>query len=287
MSCSREQKQVSFGEIAKRLNDGTVEADSARLDDLTQLARVRAVKAVGFERELKRLQEKLGANHERVATLKAKIEINQALRHDIDLGISRAATPTVKSDADTWTLQGYVRDRDGKGAANMTIGLYDDKQQWLRELGHDCTDKNGYFELCYKRPKKVDAVEAASVTPPDVFIHVSDKQGAVVHRDQQALTPTFGRVDYREIVIGDGEGCAAPERDGGTVTRASGTAARTGRFLGNSNTHEIHDTKNVTKRCLIDDIKPEYRVAFKTEKEALAAGFDRCAFCFGKDKSER
>jgi hypothetical protein len=229
----------------------------------------------------------LGANHERVTALKAKMDANLDLRRDLDIGVSRAATPAVKADADAWTLRGHVRDRAGKGVANMTIGLYDDKQQWLRELGHDCTDKNGYFELCYKRPKKVDAVEAASVTPPDVFIHVSDKQGATVHRDRQALTPTFGRVDYREIVIGDEGGCAPPpERDGETTPR-TGTNTRTGRYLGNSNKHEVHDTKNATDRCQIDKIKPEYRVAFKTEKEALAAGFDRCAFCFGKDKSER
>jgi hypothetical protein len=287
MSCSREEKHVSFGEVAKRLNDGITDADTVRVEGLTQLARVRAIKSVGLEREHKRLQQKLGANHERVATLKAKLDANADVRRDLDIGIGRAATPAAKPDADAWTLRGHVRGRDGKGVANMTIGLYDDKQQWLRELGHDCTDKNGYFELCYMRPKKVDAVEAASVTPPDVFIHVSDKQGAVVHRDRQALMPTFGRVDYREIVLGDEDGCTPPPERDGTVTRTTGAAARTGRFLGNSNTHEIHDTKNVTKRCLIDDIKPEYRVMFKTEKDALAAGFDRCAYCFGKDKSER
>lgn len=286
MSCSREQKIVSFGEIATRLNDGIAEADTTRTDALMQLARVRAIKGVSLEREHKRLQEKLGPNHERVAALKAKMDVNQDVRRDIDLGIGRANTPLVKPRADAWTARGYVRDKAGQGVANMTIGLYDDKQQWLRELGHDCTDKNGYFELCYKRPKKVDAIEAASVTPPEVFIHVSDKQGTVLHRDSQALTPSFGRVDYREIVLGGEDGCMPPATDTATTAR-SGTSARTGRYLGNSNKHEVHDTKNTTKRCQIDEINPEYRVPFKTEKEALAAGFDRCAFCFGKDKSER
>lgn len=69
-------------------------------------------------------------------------------------------------------------------------------------------------------------------------------------------------------------------------TAAVGEVVKT-RYLGNASTRELHDLKNATPRCQVDEIKPEHRVAFKTEKEALAAGYDYCAYCFGKEKSKR
>jgi hypothetical protein len=280
MSCSPNDKRVSFGEIAKQLNEGLDNADTTRTTALTQLARVRAIKGVALEREQARLQAKLGAEHPRVAEMKTRIAANHDLRRDVDLGVSRAATPTVRPDPDTWTLHGHVRDGDGKGLAGLTIGLYDDKQQWLRELGHACSDKTGYFEICYKRPKNIDVVEAASTQAPQVFVHVSDKQGTLLHRDANPLTPSLGRVDYREIVVGDEDSACTPPDS------TPSPSTRTGRYIGNSSKLEIHDSKNLTKRCQVDEIKLEHRVTFKTEKEALAAGYDHCAFCF-KDKSKR
>jgi hypothetical protein len=280
MSCKpQDDKRVSFGEVAKHLNDGVSEVDVARTAGLTQLARVRAVKGIALEREHTRLQAKLGAEHPRVADIKAKIAANQDLRRDVDLGLSRAATPTVRPEADAWILHGHVRDTDAKGVAGLTVSLDDEKQQPLRDLGSACTDKNGYFQICYRRPKKVDAVEAASTQAPKVFIRVSDKQGALLQRDTNALTPAFGRIDYREIILNGDDACGSSE---GTPT----PSPRTGRYIGNSSKLEIHDSKNVTKRCQVEAIKPEHRVTFKSEKEAAAAGYDRCAFCFGKEKSK-
>ena len=43
----------------------------------------------------------------------------------------------------------------------------------------------------------------------------------------------------------------------------------------------------VTSRCRIDEIRPDHRVYFNTQREAQAAGYDYCAYCFGKEKSKR
>lgn len=59
------------------------------------------------------------------------------------------------------------------------------------------------------------------------------------------------------------------------------------RFLGNSHARELHDLKNTKKQCQINAIKPDYRVYFRTEREAVAAGYDFCKYCFGKQKSKR
>lgn len=59
------------------------------------------------------------------------------------------------------------------------------------------------------------------------------------------------------------------------------------RYLGNSNTREVHDLKKEKKNCRIDNIKFDHRMNFKTRKEAVEAGYDHCAYCFGKGKSKR
>jgi hypothetical protein len=59
------------------------------------------------------------------------------------------------------------------------------------------------------------------------------------------------------------------------------------RYLGNTSTHELHDLNNEKKNCRIDQIRFDHWIPFKTQKEATEAGYDFCAFCFGRDKSKR
>jgi hypothetical protein len=59
------------------------------------------------------------------------------------------------------------------------------------------------------------------------------------------------------------------------------------RYLGNTSTHELHDLNNEKKNCRIDKIRFDHWINFKTQKGAIEAGYDFCAFCFGKDKSKR
>jgi hypothetical protein len=81
-------------------------------------------------------------------------------------------------------------------------------------------------------------------------------------------------------------GAPQPAPAGATPTRAA-TAAQPTRFLGNSHQRELHDLENTKKQCHIDDIKADHRVYFRSEREAVAAGYDYCRYCFGKQKSKR
>jgi hypothetical protein len=65
------------------------------------------------------------------------------------------------------------------------------------------------------------------------------------------------------------------------------TAAEKTRFLGNSHARELHDLENVKRQCQIDEIRSDHRIYFKTQREAETAGYDYCAYCFGKGKSKR
>ncbi|MDN3522549.1 hypothetical protein [Halomonas ramblicola] len=59
------------------------------------------------------------------------------------------------------------------------------------------------------------------------------------------------------------------------------------RYLGNANSRELHDLENLTGACQVDEISPDRRVPYASREEALAAGYDFCAFCFGRELSRR
>jgi hypothetical protein len=291
MATQNETRSIPFSEIAQGLNQAFDSADPQRLTGLQNLQRVRTAKDTLLEREQARLSAKLGPDHPRVAALAFKRSANQDFKRDLSLGISRAQTPVVGADPDAWILHGFVRNAAHVGLPNLTIGLYDAKNQWIKELGYTCTDQNGYFQLRVQgvaaagETTKLDAKTGAQVvvtaTGGQVFIHVLSGKGGAQYVDSRALQPKLGQVDYREIVLDDAAGGCAPPPDGDPEP------PKTGRYLGNSHKLELHDLKNATPRCQIDAIKAEHRVYFTTQKEATAAGYDFCAYCFGKDKSKR
>jgi hypothetical protein len=52
------------------------------------------------------------------------------------------------------------------------------------------------------------------------------------------------------------------------------------RYLGNSNTLEVHDTNNEKTNCQLDEIKSEHRHWYDTLTEAKAdKAYDNCAYC--------
>lgn len=288
MMKSREDKRIPFCDIASGLNQGVESADPLRAAGLQRLARVRAVRETGLKREQERLRAKLGAGHPRVLAVQTKIDANRELLRDVNIGIARGQTPTVQPDKQAWILHGHVRDRDRAGIPNLTVALYDADDQWIQELGYACTDKTGYFKIISLRvkPEPADtepAAEGGKAEPGQkVYIHVLSQQGAHLYADKQPLMPERGRVDYREIILDREEGvCRPPEAPGGPGEE------KATRYLGNSSNREVHDLTRRTRRCQIDEIRPDHRVYFKTQKEAVAAGYDYCAYCFGKEKSKR
>lgn len=55
------------------------------------------------------------------------------------------------------------------------------------------------------------------------------------------------------------------------------------RYIGNSNTEEVHDLDNENRNCQIDEIKTEHVVTFSpdTLSQAHKEGYDNCAYCIG------
>jgi hypothetical protein len=63
--------------------------------------------------------------------------------------------------------------------------------------------------------------------------------------------------------------------------------SRVTRWLGNSHPRELHDRERATPNCQLDEIPADRRFYFASEAEALAAGYDPCAYCFGRGRSRR
>lgn len=57
------------------------------------------------------------------------------------------------------------------------------------------------------------------------------------------------------------------------------------RYLGNTNTLEVHDTDNERDNCQLDEIKSEHRKWYDTLSEAKRdRSYDNCSWCLGGSK---
>lgn len=65
------------------------------------------------------------------------------------------------------------------------------------------------------------------------------------------------------------------------MTTQYGSRGSRPRYLGNSNTMQVHDLDNSKPGCQISEIKQEHKVSFDTLSEAKRAEYDPCAYCIG------
>ncbi len=68
---------------------------------------------------------------------------------------------------------------------------------------------------------------------------------------------------------------------------ATETGQTVTRYLGNSYSEELHDLENENAACQINEIRYDRRAYFSSPEEALQLGYDYCAFCFGRNRSQR
>lgn len=197
--------------VAKTVEDQIASLDPQRAESFVGLQTVRTVRASGYAREQKRLALKYGSDSPRVMALAEKMRINQGMLRDLDFERARAGSETPTVDQNGYVFHGFVRNLQGQGLANLTVALYDEKGNWLRELGFGCTDERGYFILRFQRQPKepVSGIEAAAggrigvgPTQPNVKIYVLDAEQKTLHIEQEPLHPRLGQVDFRIIVLG-------------------------------------------------------------------------------------
>lgn len=264
---------IQYEQVEQGINQVVTSADPLRAESLQKLQRVRMVKAKNLKREQIRLTEKLGKDNPRIQAMQTKIIANNELVRNLKVETLRAKTEAPVVESDSWVVHGRVLNNQLDPVVRVKAALYDKSGCIVEACGSEDTDKTGYFKLVMKNVADDTAGRTEKNEPEAAFLYVLDRNNVVVHRDKRPLPVKAGQVQYLEVVLDDEDVGHPPQ-------------PKT-RYLGNSNSKELHDLKNQKAACQIDEIRPDHRYNFKTQKEALAMGYDFCAYCFGKDKSKR
>ena len=236
-------KAISPDESIRGLTAGIAEVDGARAQGYDELSTLRAAKQTQLARRETLLTVKYGADHPRVAEVRAQQTVNLSLAQQLNVIRVQTSTPPPTVDASGYVLHGYVRNPSRQPLPALTVALYDANGAWFRDAGYGCTDENGYFIIRYagnQKPgtnpipgKNDPAVPTSSgeVPPAPVpgrdkpagnpgqtstdnsrtfEIRVYDSKQKLLYRDPTPLAASLGQVDFREIIIPDGAGTCTP-----------------------------------------------------------------------------
>ncbi|MBL8073015.1 MAG: hypothetical protein JNL29_01515 [Nitrospira sp.] len=250
------------------------------------------------ERELSRLSRGTARDNDpRVERLKASIARAMELRTTSRQGKARIDRMVGSFSGENLVFHGFVSDHAFAPQHGLTVRLIAARDGAKGEpLASTTTNPDGYFSIPFEREsdkkrkgqpaeqnvkssdrmterlsRKAAASAATAGDGNEVLarVQILDAKAVVIHEDAIPLVVNAGTV-YREYVI---------ESADGKTDRA--------RYAGNPATREVHDTEQLTKRCKFEAIKPNTVVYFGSVADAEIAGYDYCAYCFGKAKSKR
>jgi hypothetical protein len=159
-----------------------------------------------LEREQARLTNKYGANHPRVQQIAARLTYNQGLMRDLDREIERSQIQVPPFDLNTWLVHGRVLDQQRTGMQGLTVSLFNEQKQWIRQLGHACTDERGYFAIAYR----VEGQRSQIPPSQPLFLTITNPNRQILHQENAPLFVKLGQIDYREIVLTETEVCHTP-----------------------------------------------------------------------------
>lgn len=203
-----EKKQITEDQIIGKIDSSFDSVEKLRSEGLERGKLFHSVKNSALEKEHGRLSEKLGAEHPRVKKMATRIQYNKGLFKDLDVEIEKAKIKVPPFDKNSWMVHGRVLSKDRKGISGLTVGLYDEKGNWMKNLGYGCTDKRGYFSIIHT-PKEGAEPEAAE--PMKLFLYISDKNYKILYKDKEPVYVKIGQVVYREIYLTEDGICSAPE----------------------------------------------------------------------------
>lgn len=203
--------QLSEKEIIDKFNSGMATAETARADGLKFLQTLQTVKNRAQIKEHRRLRTKLGDDHPRVQRLATRIRYNAGLAEDLAVQIDQSAIDPPPITEKGWMVHGRVMDQKRQGVAGLTIGVFDAEGRWMRQAGHACTDKRGYFAIIHTAEKSPDEPTQRKL---DYFLHVIGPDGRFLHKDPNPLQLTVGEVEYREIFLDPNKSLCNPPQAG-------------------------------------------------------------------------
>jgi hypothetical protein len=305
-------RRISKTEVRRSIEDGVKANDQTRLQGLNQMRQIRSRKLKLQQREQTRLQQKYDSQHERVRQVDQQLTSNVNFVSALQMEATRAGTAVKKPKQNSWVVQGYVYDREGCAVANADVALYRQNGDRVDTVPAIKTDQKGYYQLSFARSGQIlDQADDATLSDNSglsintnassggeqsttgtaglsrglrintnvsqaVLVRANLADNTEICADSTLVSPRSGTCSYRDLVLNTNVFKKSQRKD-----------RRSSRYLGNSATRELHDIKNEKPRCQIDAIRFDHCIAFSSQKEAVAADYDFCAYCFGKDKSKR
>jgi hypothetical protein len=188
---------ISDEEFAKQVIDVPATADRVRLVALDHTGSLGSAKERSLRRELAIQTARLGSDAPQVKVLAERVRLQEVLRTQTVAEIQRSETVAPERQTGIFILQGRVVDRQHLGQPGLTVSAVDRSG---RPETHKCTDDRGHFKL------EVSVKDPAA--PRELFLQVSDKDGAVLFRGTEAHQIVSEGIVYREIVLGE----EAPEQ---------------------------------------------------------------------------
>ncbi len=213
MNCSTapdrpSSENITPEETAGAVANGVGQLDLDRASAYAGLTSLRGGQSEAYTREEKLLARKYGDQHPRVLAVAQRRAANEVLRRDLAVAHAIAATPPPQTDPTTYSFHGHIRDCDRKPLAQLTVGLYSARGEYLSSLGYGCSDEDGYFLLRGTPPPNADGAETVAT------VRVYDANQKLLHTECEPVRVAPGRSDYREIII-CGDVCPPPPGDPG------------------------------------------------------------------------
>lgn len=192
MAGSREPVRMTLEQMTVTVEKAFGELDQARASALGQLADIQEARLHVFERDQKRLAEKLGEAHPRVAALSRSLDLGRSVVAELRLEQATAAAPAPEVDEKSWAFHGRVLSASRRPEKGLTVALFQGDVV-LRQFGTATTDSNGHFVL---RATSLEGV------PQQPSVRVL-REGRVIHVEDSPATVRPGHSEFREIVLGD------------------------------------------------------------------------------------
>ncbi len=309
MALRQNQRKVSQLEVFQTFRDGYRANDAVRIEGLQSLLAIRKKKARLQERDRQRVEQRYGKNSQQLKRVESKQNGNLGFISGLGMELNRAKTRPEKVEAEDWVVKGRVYDRLGEPLANARVVLYGMNGSKVPKVSAATTDINGNYRLIFKgRAKDVEEVASDQElfrllggmrikgsekegmgerirtninirSKAGVFVRASFGKRKPVTADSIPMVARPGVSHYRDLILNFDQYEALKPTENNPVHPT--------RFLGNSATRELHDLENEKNGCRIRMMRFDHRINFKTIQSAQEAGYDFCAYCFGRDKSKR
>lgn len=272
-----------------------------RQDSLGQLYAAELIARPRYLLEAFRISAKLGPEAPRTLALAQKAALCASLAEALAIEADIAGIRVPAFAAEDTVVHGRLLDTSVRPIVDTTVRLVTEAGKPL-DLPTAKTDASGYYAI------SLAPDVAAKLESMKVSIAVGEVGTGLQPKAAPRLTLAPGAKILAEVTLTRAEvdtllgkqrsntatatrvstpQASAPSKPDGPAVPSTGRAEPSGRYLGNSATHEVHDMNNVTPRCQVEEIKAEHRAYFKNRKQALEAGYDYCAYFFGKGTSKR